>query len=129
MSYELPRQFARYAVVGAFGTLLDVLLFWALIQLHVWTAVAVTAAFFLATAAQFFLNRHWSFRSFHRSVIVQAKTYTLVTIANWIVALLFVEAGTNLFHLSPLVAKALSIPPSGVLGFIANRYLTFGRPR
>lgn len=123
---DVPRQFVAYAVVGVVGTLLDVGLFWTFLRLGVWTALAVTLAFFLATAVQFFLNRQWSFRAVHRPAIVQAPVYVIVTIVNWLIALAIVEIGTATFHLAPLVAKAISIPPTALAGFVGNRYLTFG---
>jgi putative flippase GtrA len=122
----LTRQFTAYVAVGVIGTAIDFGLFWVLLRLHVPPPAAVTLAYGLATALQFFLNRHWTFRAFDRAAVVQAGTYLAVTLVNWIVALVFVEAGTYVFHLTPLVAKALSIPPSAVVGFLGNRYLTFG---
>jgi putative flippase GtrA len=126
---ELPRQFVRYGLVGIVGTLLDFALLWALLHVRVWSPLAVTAAYGLATGVQFFLNRHWSFRATSGAVIPQAGTYAVITVINWLVALVFVEAGTSVFHLAPLVAKALSIPPSAVVGFLGNRYVTFGATR
>jgi putative flippase GtrA len=123
---ELPRQLATYAAVGAIGTALDFGLLWALLHVRVWTPLAVTVAYTLATALQFFLNRHWSFRAFDRPAVVQAPAYAAVTVVNWLVALLFVEAGTTAFHLAPLAAKALSIPPSALVGFVGTRHVAFG---
>lgn len=123
---DIPRQFTAYAIVGLGGTLLDLFLFWCLVKLAVWTSVAVTAAFFIATAAQFVANRNWSFRALHRPALAQAPVYAIVTFVNWLLALAIVETGVARFHLTPLAAKALSIPPVALAGFIANRYLTFG---
>ncbi|HTU81093.1 MAG TPA: GtrA family protein [Candidatus Acidoferrales bacterium] len=120
------RELGAYAVVGVIGTALDFGFFWALIRLGTWTAVAVTLAFGGATAVQFFLNRHWTFRSFDRPALHQARTYLVVIVANWLVALVVVESGTRLLHLPPLVAKAISIPPSALMGYAGNRFLTFG---
>ena len=115
-----------YAVVGIIGTVLDVVAFWALARLGVWIPLAVTLAFFGATAAQFVFNRRWSFRAYHRPAIVQAPVYAIVTFVNWLLALVLVEAGIGLLHLSPIAAKIFSIPPTALVGFVANRYLTFG---
>ena len=123
---DVSRQFSAYAVVGVVGTLLDVGLFATFLRLGLSTWVAVTLAFFLATAMQFFFNRQWSFRAFHRPAIVQAPVYVILTIVNWLVALAIVEIGVATFHLDPLVAKAASIPPTAIAGFVGNRYLTFG---
>jgi len=126
MSRELGRQIVSYGVVGVIGTATDVGLFWAMIRAGVWPAVAVSAAFISATALQFLLNRHVSFRAYDRPAFGQARTYVVVTAANWLVALLFVEGGLRIFHLDPLLAKAISIPPTAAIGFIGNRCLTFG---
>lgn len=123
---ELPRQFAAYGVVGVAGTLLDVGLFWLLVRAGLWTPAAVTVAFFTATALQFFLNRHWSFRAFHRPASVQATDYVIITLINWLLALAIVEIGVAWLHCTPILAKALSIPPTAIAGFLGNRYLTFG---
>jgi putative flippase GtrA len=123
---EIPRQFVAYGVVGVAGTLLDVGLFWILVRAGLWTPAAVTLAFFTATAVQFFFNRHWSFRAFHRPASVQASEYAIITLVNWLLALAIVEMGVAWLHLSPLLAKALSIPPTAIAGFVGNRYLTFG---
>lgn len=123
---ELPRQFLAYGVVGVAGTLLDVGLFWLLVRAGVSTPAAVTLAFFTATAAQFYANRQWSFRAFHRPASVQAPEYAIITLVNWLLALAIVEIGIAGLHLSPLLAKVLSIPPTALAGFVGNRYLTFG---
>jgi putative flippase GtrA len=120
-------QFGRFAVVGVLGTALDFALLWALLRLGVWSPLAVSIAYLAATAAQFVANRYYSFRSFDRPAADQARTYAVVSAINWGVALAFVELGTSVFALPPLVAKALSIPPSVAVSFFGNRHLTFGR--
>lgn len=125
-SRELVRQVFFYGTVGVIGTSIDVGLLWVFLWLKLTPVVAVTLAYFTATAVQFFLNRHWSFRAFDRAAIHQFRAYVVVVLANWFVAVAFVEGGIHLFGLPPLVAKALSIPPSFAVGFLGNRYLTFG---
>jgi putative flippase GtrA len=123
---KLVRQFSLYVAVGVFGTLIDFGLFWALIAVHVWPAIAVTAAYFIATGTQFYLNRRYSFQAFDRLVLHQLGTFVVVTVLNWLLALAIVELGLR-FGLTPLAAKALSIPPGAIVGFLGNRYLTFGQ--
>jgi putative flippase GtrA len=119
-------QFGRFAVVGVLGTVLDFALLWALLRAGVWQPAAVSIAYLTATAAQFVANRYYSFRSFDRAPIDQARTYAVVSAINWGVALAFVELGTAVFALPPLAAKAISIPPSVAVSFFGNRHLTFG---
>jgi putative flippase GtrA len=125
----LIRQFTLYAIVGVIGTLVDLALFWVLVRAGVSAAISVTVAYFVATAAQFFLNRQYSFQAFDRAVLHQMGLYAGVTIASWLVALVVVEAGISFFHLAPLAAKVLSIPPTAIVGFLGNRYLTFAAAR
>lgn len=122
----LQRQFVAYGVVGVAGTLIDVGLFWLLVRASVWTPAAVTLAFLTATAVQFFLNRHWSFRAFHRPAGIQAPEYAIVTIVTLLLTIAIVESAIAWVHVSPITAKALSIPPTAIVGFVANRHLTFG---
>jgi putative flippase GtrA len=120
-------QFGRFVVVGVLGTALDFALLWALLRVGMWSPLAVSIAYLAATVAQFVANRHYSFRSFDRPAGDQARTYAVVSAINWGVALAFVELGTSVFALPPLVAKAFSIPPSVAVSFFGNRHLTFGR--
>jgi putative flippase GtrA len=126
-------QFGRFVVVGVLGTALDFALLWLLLRAGVWSPLAVSAAYLTATAAQFVANRAYSFRAFDRPALDQARTYAVVSAINWGVAVAFVELGTALFAplgyptLAPLMAKALSIPPSVAVSFFGNRHLTFGR--
>jgi len=112
--------------VGVFGTLLDVASFWAFIRLGWSPWLAVTAAYALATAAQFYLNRRYCFQAFDRYVLHQLGTYSLVTFAQWLLTVAIVELGIRAFRFDPLLAKIISIPPGAIAGFVGNRYLTFG---
>lgn len=123
----MAAQFARFAVVGVLGTALDFALLWALLRGGLWTPLAVSIAYVAATAAQFVANRQYSFRAFDRPAADQVRTYAVVSTINWAVAVAFVQLGTAVFALPPLVAKAFSIPPSVAVGFFGNRHLTFGR--
>jgi putative flippase GtrA len=119
-------QFGRFTIVGIVGTAIDFALFWLLLRAGLWEPAAVTIAYCLATATQFVLNRQYSFRSFDRAALDQARTYAVVSLANLGVALAFVQIGTQVAHLQPMIAKAISIPPSVAVSFFGNRYLAFG---
>ena len=122
----LARQFLTYGAVGVLGTALDFGLYWALIAARVFPWLAATLAFSLATAAQFYLNRTYSFAAFDRHVLAQLGSYIAVTLAQLLLTVAIVETSIRIGHLDPLVAKAISIPPTAVAGFLGNRYLTFG---
>ena len=121
----LVRQAALYVVVGVAGTLVDFALFWALIAAHAWPWTAVTIAYMLSTAMQFVLNRRYSFLAFEGRVILQARNYAIVSVAQLLLTLALVEIGIQTFGLVPLVAKATSIPFTALGGFLGSRYFAF----
>ena len=86
----------------------------------------MTVAFGTATAVQFFLNRKYSFAAFDRYVLHQMGTYFAVSVVQWLMAVSIVQVGVTFLHMAPLLAKAISVPPTAIAGFLANRTLTFG---
>jgi putative flippase GtrA len=123
------RQLLGYAVVGIFGTLLDVALYWTCLAAHLWPWAAVTIAFGTATLCQFWLNRHYSFRAFDRPARLQIVPYIGVSVAQWLLTVVTVEWCIGSGHLSPLLAKAIAIPPTALGGFLVNRAVTFAPHR
>jgi putative flippase GtrA len=71
------------------------------------------------------LNRYANFRRFERGIHDQARTFLAIIFFQWLVTLavvsLLVHYGSPVLP-ARLVAVALNLP----VGFLANRYLTFG---
>jgi putative flippase GtrA len=121
------KQVSGYAIVGAFLAPLDFAMLWILLALHITTLVAVTIALFLAAAVQFSLNRHLVFAARNGPLLAQANLWYLILAVNWVVTLLVVEMSMKVLGTNALVGKLLSIALTFPIGFLANRYLTFGR--
>lgn len=116
----------RYYCVGALALGIDVLLFQGLIRASVSPVGAAAVSYAIAAGVHFFINRTWSFKAFDRSAISQARTYGFVLFVAWITTIGVVGLGTGVFHLTPIVSKAVAIIVTLPMGFLGHRYLTFG---
>jgi putative flippase GtrA len=119
------RQLVTYAAIGIIVASVDFSLFNVLIGQHAARFVATTAAYATGVLTHFLLNRFFNFRNFERTIVQQARTYTVIIAFAWVVTLLIVELGVRLgFAAFPsrVAAAILNFP----LGFACHRYLTFG---
>lgn len=117
--------FIGYLAIGAFVLVVDFTVFQLCVLRHVTLTLAATLAYFTGAATHFMLNRYANFRRFERAIHEQARTFTVVIGAQWLITLIvvtFLTAHGILPILSRFVAVIVNLP----LGFVANRYLTFG---
>jgi putative flippase GtrA len=120
------RLFLVYAAIGAFVFVLYVGLFQLLEVSHrVPLTLASTIAYFVATATHFTLNRYANFRRFDRAIHDQARTFVAIILGQWLVTLAIVNL-LAVHGVPPIVATIVAVVVNLPLGFIANRYLTFG---
>lgn len=125
-SAETRRTFTGYVCVGVAGVGLYMLLLWFFVRAGVPAFWAFTSSYALAVAAQFLMNRYWNFRAFDRAIHHQAGTYIIVTAVNYVIMIGVEEAAMSWLHVNPLWAYAISIPVNLPVGYLANRFLTFG---
>jgi putative flippase GtrA len=126
-SSALRWQFMRYVAIGATVFCVDVGSFQVFVRMHALLPVAATAAYVLAMATQFSLNKYFNFRVFSRSALSQMRTYLAICGLQLILTVGVVEIGVHGFGLSPLLSKITAIAVNLPLGFFAHRHLTFGR--
>jgi putative flippase GtrA len=67
--------------------------------LHVWYVFSVAAGAFAGAAANFFLNRHWSFEATHDHAHHQAFRYTVVSAGSLLLNTFGVWGMTELFKI------------------------------
>jgi len=123
---ETLRSLIRYLGIGGFVFLLDIATFQLSIKAGIYRPLATTIAYVLAVTAHFLLNKFFNFRNFDRSTARQLRTYLVVVIFSWLVTLLVIEVSVRWLGWLPLWAKILAIVINIPVGFLANRYLTFG---
>ena len=73
------------------------------------------------------LNKYVNFRNHDRPVYRQAGTYLAVGFVWWIVTLTIIASLTRAFGVPPLYAKLVAVAVNFPVGYLAHRYLTFGK--
>lgn len=112
--------------MGVAGVALYTVLLWFFVRAGIPSFWAFTASYVLAVAAQFLMNRYWNFRAFDRAIHHQAATYLVVTALNYAIMIAVEEIGVQILHVGPVLAYIISIPVNLPVGYLANRFLTFG---
>ena len=121
----MRRQFATYLVIGGTVFCIDVTTFTVCVTHHMWLPLASTTSFFTGTTTHFLLNRYANFRRFDRAIHDQARTFAFIIFVQWLITLAVISAlvGHGVY---PTAARIIAIAVNLPLGFLANRYLTFG---
>lgn len=120
------RTFVGYCISGALGVGVYILLLTACTHAGLASFASFTLSYVVAVSAQFMMNRHWNFRAFDRPIYIQAATYAIVTVTNYVFMIAVEEGAIHAFRATNLVAYLLSVPVNVPIGYLANRYLTFG---
>ena len=119
------RQFATYLVIGGTVFCIDVSTFAFCVAHRVILPAASTIAYFTGTTTHFLLNRYANFRRFDRAIHDQARTFAFIIFVQWLITLALISVLVA-HGVYPTVARIIAIAVNLPLGFIANRYLTFG---
>jgi dolichol-phosphate mannosyltransferase len=110
---RLSPRFARFGLVGATGTVLNLSLFWCLTaSLPVQPLIAATLSFELALCSNFLLNHNWTFRdrrSGQSSLLTGMARYQIVSIGGLLINLLVLHTLSTELGVVPLLANAIGI--------------------
>jgi putative flippase GtrA len=120
-------QFLSYASIGGFVQVVDIGLFRTFLYARTVPEVAATIAGAIAMVVHFSLNKYVNFRNHDRPVYRQARTYLAVGVVWWIVTLVIIGTLTRVFGVPPLYAKLVAVAVNFPVGYVAHRYLTFGK--
>jgi putative flippase GtrA len=120
-------QFVRFCVVGAVVLALDFTLIW-ILHHFLPSLVAVSIAYLLAVAAHFLLNRYWVFRAGGLPLGGSLLRYSLALAACWASTVSLVWLSLHTVTEQVLVAKAIAVPPTTLLGFLIIRFYVFRPP-
>ena len=118
-------QFARFALVGASGYVVNLAVFWLAVHpLGLDHRVGATLAFLVAVSNNFHWNRHWTFRARGGHAGFQAARFFAVSIGAFLFSLvvleLLVRAGVP-----ELAAQAVAILCATPVNFVGNRLWSF----
>ncbi len=118
--------FVNYILIGIAGEAILFSLFWALLVVGVNRVVALGLSYTIAVSAQFVLNKYCNFRAFDRTVVQQAGTYVVIAALVYAVSIPIIEFSVRILHLGAMVGLLFTVPICLPIGYLGNRYLTFG---
>lgn len=121
------RELILYAVIGATGALLDFFVYLLLVgQLGIDPVMATMLSVSVGIINNFVLNAFLNFRVRTRLWMRFISFYTIGLIGVALSALI-IWIFTDVVDIGGFWAKVVSIPPTVIGQFIANKYITFAR--
>ena len=125
---SVPRQFARFVLVGAFATALHYAMLVALVEgLHLAPVVGSSIGFATSALCNYLLNRRFTFRS-HRRHGEAAPRFVAVALTGFALNALVVWLAFDVGGLHYLAAQVLATLATLAWNFAAHRHWTFRRP-
>lgn len=122
------QQLAKFAVVGAIGAVINIVIFRALVRNGVHYLAAGTCSFLVAVTSNYTWNRLWTFRDQRGHVGVQGMRFFVVALvslgANLVLLQLLITLGTT-----KVVGQAIAIVLVTPLNFVGNKLWSFRRRR
>ncbi len=118
-------QLVRFAVVGASGYVINLLVFWLATEkadLH--HVLAAVIAFVVAVTNNFLWNRHWTFRASAGHAGFQAARFLTVSVISLGVNLLILQ-GLIALGMPEIGAQAIAVAVATPVNFIGNKLWTF----
>jgi putative flippase GtrA len=123
-------QLIRFGLVGAAGFLVNLAVYTVLVHpASLDYRVASVAAWLVAVANNFVLNRHWTFDARHDRAHYQAIRFLLVSLVAEAFSLALLTLLVEGAGLSKVPAQALAVAASMPLNFLGNKLWSFRAPR
>jgi len=119
-------QLVRFGVVGGAGFIVNLAVY--AFFVHVVGAdyhVAAVAAWVVAVANNFVLNRHWTFDAREGAAHFQAMRFVLVSLVAFGVSLLLLTVFVEAAGMPKVAAQALAVAASTPLNFLGNKLWSF----
>jgi len=120
------KQLAKFAVVGAIGAIINIVIFRTLVRNGVHYLAAGTVSFLVAVTSNYTWNRLWTFRDQRGHVGVQGMRFFVVSLvslgANLVLLQLLITLGTT-----KVVGQAIAIVLVTPLNFVGNKLWSFRR--
>lgn len=122
-------EFARFAVVGATGYVVNIAVFaFAVHQLELDFRLAATCAFLVALGNNFLWHRGWTFRLAREGCArFQMARFFFVSITAFLISLLALNVFVHALHSPAVVAQAASILLATPLNFVGNKLWSFSQ--
>ena len=118
----MPRQFARFLVVGGANTAISFVVYRVLLAAGMPYVAAALLAFAVGALNGYVFNRRWTFaaRDTNRARVLYVVLQALGAATTSLLTALFVSLGVG-----EGIAYLAAVPPVTVALFLANRFVTF----
>jgi putative flippase GtrA len=119
-------QLVRFGIVGAIGFAVNILVYTLFVHgLDVDYRMAAVAAWIVAVANNFVLNRHWTFDARDGRAHFQAMRFVLVSLLAFGFSLVVLTALVEGASVSKVPAEALAVLCATPLNFLGNKLWSF----
>lgn len=118
------REFIAYSFIGLSGVALDFIIFLILIKLGVPAIIASVISVSAGIINNFFLNRHLNFKRKDHT-LRRFFTFYLVGLTGVVLSVLFIGVLHDIFGMSSVLAKVISVPFIVVFQFWFNKNASF----
>jgi dolichol-phosphate mannosyltransferase len=119
-------QLVRFGLVGGLGFIVNLAVYAFFVHVvGVDYHIAAVAAWLVAVANNFVLNRHWTFDAGAGAAHFQALRFVLVSLVAFGVSLLLLTVFVESAGLPKVAAQALAVAASTPLNFLGNKLWSF----
>lgn len=123
------RESAMYIAIGAAASTTDGLLYVFFTRaLHFWFIAANFISVNVGITVSFILNAHVNFRKTHR-LFTRAISFYGVCYFGMAVSMAILYSGTSLLGFPDIPVKIVAVIFAGLIQFLFNKFVTFGRIR
>ena len=119
-------QFIKFCLVGSTGALIHLGLLYSLTEVfHIWYMVSSAAAFMVAVANNFVLNKYWTFRDKTPQIPRQFVVYTVVNSISLGINLSVLYILTEYTGMWYMTAQIIAIFVALTNNYLGNKRFTF----
>lgn len=122
------KKFIKFMIIGASGTIVNLLIFSFLIYFNFKSIPAATIAFVFAASNNFYWNFKWTFKNDAMDKSLKAKytQFLIISIVNFGVNIVFLKIFNRLLNFEFLLAQNLAMETIGKIEVIFSQALAIG---
>ncbi|MFN3927333.1 MAG: GtrA family protein [Pseudanabaenaceae cyanobacterium] len=124
----LARQFAGYLLTGGIATVVDVLVFFLLLQQNLSSTIALGISYFCGITTNFLLSRKYVFGVYWGNSLLQYLVFASVALNSLFANLGIMQLLINEFEWPPVSARVFSAACVALLSFIGHKLYSFSQP-
>ena len=126
LSLPAVKQFIKFSLVGASGTIVDWLVYFALTRwFHWFYLIAKIISFILAAINNYILNRVWTFRSKEKNVFKEFAKFAIVSTVGLVFNTFIMYLVVDKLKYNDFIGLILATAIVMFWNFLVNKFWTF----